>query len=197
MRLASSYCTEVNNLLGGLTGLSRDSLLRLRWIATIGKMSDCVDFCKMLFPKRSMFQKGAQKLPFGLLRSTCFPACHFLIRLRTSSSVLRWRSLTASRPFKPRRYASFSNRSCSATTYKAKRTACSSSLSPLSSPEQTSNMAEEIAAAGMEIDTAMPQQPAAPETTENKPKPRFEIKKYNAVALWAWGKWNTFWRRAS
>lgn len=50
-------------------------------------------------------------------------------------------------------------------------------------------MAEEGAAAGMEIDTAVPQpqQPTAPAVPENKAKPRFEIKKYNAVALWAWG----------
>lgn len=54
-------------------------------------------------------------------------------------------------------------------------------------------MAEESAAAGMEIDTA-PQQAPAPEASENKPKPRFEIKKYNAVALWAWGKEESLWR---
>lgn len=51
-------------------------------------------------------------------------------------------------------------------------------------------MAEESATAGMEIDTAV-QHLAGPSTghnPDNKPKPRFEIKKYNAVALWAWGK---------
>lgn len=49
-------------------------------------------------------------------------------------------------------------------------------------------MAEENTAAGMEIDTALPQQPppTAP-AVESTVKPRFEIKKYNAVALWAWG----------
>lgn len=51
-------------------------------------------------------------------------------------------------------------------------------------------MAEESATAGMEIDTAMPRPvgPSIEQNLDNKPKPRFEIKKYNAVALWAWGK---------
>lgn len=51
-------------------------------------------------------------------------------------------------------------------------------------------MAEESATAGMEIDTAMPHPagPSSEQSPDSKPKPRFEIKKYNAVALWAWGK---------
>jgi len=49
-------------------------------------------------------------------------------------------------------------------------------------------MAEEASAAGMEIDTATPAPaPNAETPAEDRPKPRFEIKKYNAVALWAWG----------
>lgn len=40
---------------------------------------------------------------------------------------------------------------------------------------------------GMDID-AGPK--AAGPATDDKQKPRFEIKKYNAVALWAWGMYN-------
>lgn len=58
-----------------------------------------------------------------------------------------------------------------------------------SNPPPQRSMAEESAAAGMDIDTNTPasnQPEAAP--SDDKAKPRFEIKKYNAVALWAWGK---------
>lgn len=57
-------------------------------------------------------------------------------------------------------------------------------------------MADDGATASMEIDTPTPggsgktntQLDMKPPGTEGgeKPKPRFEIKKYNAVALWAW-----------
>lgn len=53
-------------------------------------------------------------------------------------------------------------------------------------------MAEEGTAAGMEIDTVPTPAATNNNTTEasgeKKAKPRFEIKKYNAVALWAWGR---------
>jgi hypothetical protein len=42
--------------------------------------------------------------------------------------------------------------------------------------------------AGMEIDSG-PIAVAGPSVDSDKKKPRFEIKKYNAVALWAWGRW--------
>lgn len=60
-------------------------------------------------------------------------------------------------------------------------------------------MTEDGAAAGMEIDTAAPSPSITPVTAAasgtvqqgaDKSKPRFEIKKYNAVALWAWGKFS-------
>ncbi|PXF42988.1 E3 ubiquitin-protein ligase RBX1 [Gracilariopsis chorda] len=45
-------------------------------------------------------------------------------------------------------------------------------------------MANQGSASNMDIDT--PATGPAPRAGEEKPKPRFEIKKYNAVALWAW-----------
>lgn len=62
-------------------------------------------------------------------------------------------------------------------------------------------MTEDGAAAGMEIDTAAPSPSITPVTAAasgtvqqgaDKSKPRFEIKKYNAVALWAWGKFSYY-----
>jgi hypothetical protein len=44
--------------------------------------------------------------------------------------------------------------------------------------------------AGMEIDSG-PVPHAGPSSELEKKKPRFEIKKYNAVALWAWGRFLT------
>lgn len=42
---------------------------------------------------------------------------------------------------------------------------------------------------GMEIDSGPSAQALTVATADStKEKPRFEIKKYNAVALWAWGK---------
>lgn len=65
-------------------------------------------------------------------------------------------------------------------------------------------MAEESAAAGMDIDTGIaaanqgeqapdaspPGSAAASSSGDGTSKVRFEIKKYNAVALWAWGTSN-------
>jgi hypothetical protein len=45
--------------------------------------------------------------------------------------------------------------------------------------------------AGMEIDSG-PVATAGSSADAEKKKPRFEIKKYNAVALWAWGRCHTF-----
>jgi hypothetical protein len=46
----------------------------------------------------------------------------------------------------------------------------------------------DVEEAGMEIDSG-PIAVASPSADSDKKKPRFEIKKYNAVALWAWGRW--------
>ncbi len=45
----------------------------------------------------------------------------------------------------------------------------------------------------MEIDSASHGCRAGPSSTGDKSKPRFEIKKYNAVALWAWGTFCHYW----
>jgi len=37
---------------------------------------------------------------------------------------------------------------------------------------------------GMDVDS-----PAVPSTSSGSNKKRFEVKKWNAVALWAWGKY--------
>lgn len=63
---------------------------------------------------------------------------------------------------------------------------CSTKVRPTNVEVPATTLATMADKEAMEVDAGSAVVPAS-----EKPKPRFEIKKYNAVALWAWGKFSS------